>query len=99
MNVKFWKILGRLWIIDALRHVATARWGMRWLSLQWFDTLYRMSERTFLLSLIFLYNPALQGNCYTRGEKLRTNYAEEVKQITIMFLRFIWLQSVQGNSC
>jgi hypothetical protein len=62
MNVKFWKILVGLLIIDALRYVATARWGMRWLSVQWFDTLYRMSKQTFLHSLVFLYNPALQGN-------------------------------------
>jgi len=29
MNVKFRKILVRLWVVDILRHVATARWRWR----------------------------------------------------------------------
>jgi len=62
MNVKFWKILVRLWIIDTLGHVATSHWEVRWLSAQWFGTPYTMSEQVFLHTSIFLYNPALQGN-------------------------------------
>jgi hypothetical protein len=53
----------RTWVIDVPRHVRYRRLEVKWLSAQQFDTMHRMSEQTFLLILISLYNSATEGNC------------------------------------
>jgi len=48
-----WKILFGLWVIDVPRYVSYRTSRVRWLSVQQFDTLYRLPEHTFLQALIF----------------------------------------------
>jgi len=56
-------ILFELWVIDVPCHVGYHTLQVRWLSVQQFDKLYRMPERTLFVYRDFLYNPALEGNC------------------------------------
>jgi hypothetical protein len=62
MNVKFWKILDRLWVIDVLRHVRTAPGGEVPLCSAVRYNVLKVGADIFEYPFFYIYNPALQGN-------------------------------------